>query len=33
MLTNPEIDIIDVGTRPQLRYEMVMPPLEAGKHV
>lgn len=33
MLANPDIDIIDVGTRPELRYEMVMAALAAGKHV
>lgn len=33
MVRDPEIDIIDVGTRPRLRREMVTAALEAGKHV
>src|SRR5262249_50702356 len=28
-----EIDIVDVGTRPNLRFDMCMASLEAGKHV
>lgn len=33
MMRDPEIDIVDVGTRPSLRYDMVMAALAAGKHV
>ena len=33
MAADPDIDIIDCGTRPPLRYEMVMAALGAGKHV
>lgn len=33
MAADPEIDIVDCGTRPQLRYAMVMAALGAGKHV
>ena len=33
MAADPDIDIIDCGTRPPLRYEMVMAALTAGKHV
>lgn len=33
MAADPDIDIIDCGTRPPLRYEMVMAALDAGKHV
>jgi len=33
MATEPEIDIIDVGTRPHLRFDMVMQALAGGKHV
>ncbi|WP_447762544.1 Gfo/Idh/MocA family protein [Sphingopyxis panaciterrae] len=33
MAADPEIDIVDCGTRPPLRYEMVMAALGAGKHV
>lgn len=33
MAADPDIDIIDVGTRPNLRYEMCMAALAAGKHV
>ena len=33
MVTDPDIDIVDVGTRPNLRYEMCLAALEAGKHV
>lgn len=33
MATDPEIDIVDCGTRPPLRYDMVMAALGAGKHV
>jgi predicted dehydrogenase len=30
---DPEIDLMDCGTRPNLRYDMVMTSLKAGKHV
>lgn len=33
MVTDPGLDIIDVGTRPSLRHDMVMQALAAGKHV
>lgn len=33
MMRDPDIDIVDVGTRPSLRYDMVMAALAAGKHV
>ncbi|MEZ5708086.1 MAG: Gfo/Idh/MocA family oxidoreductase [Blastomonas sp.] len=33
LAADPEIDIIDCGTRPSLRYHMVMAALENGKHV
>ena len=33
MAADPEIDIVDCGTRPPLRFEMVMAALGAGKHV
>ena len=33
MVTHPDIDIIDVGTRPNLRYDMCMAAFAAGKHV
>lgn len=33
LVADPELDIIDVGSRPTLRHEMVMAALEAGKHV
>jgi len=33
MAADPDIDIIDCGTRPPLRYDMVMAALKAGKHV
>ncbi|MDO8794467.1 MAG: Gfo/Idh/MocA family oxidoreductase [Vicinamibacterales bacterium] len=33
MAKHPDIDIIDVGTRPNLRYEMCMAAFAAGKHV
>lgn len=33
MIEEAPVDIIDVGTRPALRYEMVMHALAAGKHV
>ncbi|MEJ0045327.1 MAG: Gfo/Idh/MocA family oxidoreductase [Rhodospirillales bacterium] len=33
MLANPELSIINVGTRPSQRYDMVMAALAAGKHV
>lgn len=33
MVKDPDLDIIDVGTKPALRYDMVMAALDAGKHV
>lgn len=33
MVSHPDIDLVDIGTRPNLRYEMCMEALEAGKHV
>lgn len=33
MAADPDIDIVDCGTRPPLRYQMVMTALAAGKHV
>ena len=33
MARDPDLDIIDVGTRPRLRFEMVRAALEGGKHV
>ena len=33
LVADPEIDVIDVGTRPPLRYHMLKSALEAGKHV
>jgi len=33
MAEDPDIDLIDCGTRPQLRYDMVKCALNAGKHV
>lgn len=33
MAADPEIDIVDCGTRPPLRHAMVLAALEAGKHV
>lgn len=33
LAADPDIDIIDVGTRPHLRPDMVMKALEGGKHV
>jgi predicted dehydrogenase len=33
MAADPDIDLIDVGTRPNLRYDMCMTALKAGKHV
>lgn len=33
MIDEAPVDIIDVGTRPMLRYDMVMHALAAGKHV
>lgn len=33
MCADPEIDIIDVGSRPSYRYDMVMTALAANKHV
>jgi predicted dehydrogenase len=33
LVADPDLDIIDVGSRPAYRYDMVMAALEAGKHV
>lgn len=33
LAADPDIDIIDVGSRPAFRYEMVMAALQGGKHV
>ncbi len=33
MAADPDIDIVDCGTRPALRHDMVMAALDAGKHV
>lgn len=33
MVRDPDLDIIDIGTKPALRQDMVMAALEAGKHV
>ena len=33
MVSHPDIDLVDIGTRPNLRYEMCMEALRAGKHV
>jgi predicted dehydrogenase len=33
MAQHPDIDIVDAGTRPNLRYDMCMTALKAGKHV
>jgi predicted dehydrogenase len=33
MAADPDIDIIDVGSRPAYRYDMVMAALKGGKHV
>src|SRR5262245_59217746 len=33
MARHPDIDIVDAGTRPNLRYEMCLAALRAGKHV
>ncbi|EEF25378.1 oxidoreductase, putative, partial [Ricinus communis] len=33
MVADPDLDIIDVGSRPSFRYDMVMAALNAGKHV
>jgi len=33
MVNDPDLDIIDIGTKPALRQDMVMAALEAGKHV
>ena len=33
MLQDPDLDIIDIGTKPVLRQDMVMAALNAGKHV
>jgi predicted dehydrogenase len=33
MAHDPGIDIVDVGTRPNLRYDMCLSALDAGKHV
>jgi len=33
MAQDPEIDLVDAGTRPNLRYDMCLSAIEAGKHV
>ncbi|SKB99226.1 Gfo/Idh/MocA family protein [Sphingopyxis flava] len=33
LVADPDLDIIDVGSRPAYRYDMVMAALNAGKHV
>ena len=33
MVQHPDIDIVDAGTRPNLRYDMCLAALRAGKHV
>ncbi len=33
MCADPHIDVVDCGTRPSLRYDMVMAALSGGKHV
>jgi len=33
LVADPDLDIIDVGSRPSFRYDMVMAALAAGKHV
>ncbi|WP_429579505.1 Gfo/Idh/MocA family protein [Paraburkholderia youngii] len=33
LVADPTLDIIDVGSRPSYRYDMVMAALNAGKHV
>lgn len=33
MAQDPSLDVVDVGTRPNLRYDMCMTSLNAGKHV
>jgi predicted dehydrogenase len=33
LVADPDLDIIDVGSRPAFRYEMVLAALKAGKHV
>ena len=33
MARDPEIDIVDVGTQPDLRYDMCLSALKAGRHV
>lgn len=33
LVADPDIDIIDVGSRPSFRYDMVMAALRGGKHV
>jgi len=33
MAADPDIDVIDVGSRPSFRYDMVMAALQGGKHV
>jgi predicted dehydrogenase len=33
MAAHPDIDVVDVGTRPNLRYDMCMAAFKAGKHV
>src|SRR5262249_23778002 len=33
MVQHPDVDIVDAGTRPNLRYDMCLTALKAGKHV
>ena len=33
MCADPDLDVIDVGSRPSFRYDMVMAAFEGGKHV
>ncbi|MGX7677869.1 Gfo/Idh/MocA family protein [Jatrophihabitans sp. DSM 45814] len=33
LIAHPEIDLVDVGTRPDLRFDMCLAALAAGKHV
>lgn len=33
MAKDPDIDIIDVGTRPNIRYDMLVKSIEGGKHI
>src|SRR3954453_6433946 len=33
LLADPEIDLVNISTRPMTRRDMIVPALEAGKHV